>query len=66
MTKLTRKNGAEISPCIIAQIRYLLGVSTSKPTNKNKCSKNYWNEVVDIIAKKYNVTNSERINQIKK
>ena len=54
MAKIYRKNGSEISPCIIAQVRFALGITHKKPKNYKTCSENYWNEVVLIFAKKYN------------
>jgi len=53
MAKYYRYNGSEISPCIIAQVRFILGISKRKPKNKKTCSKIYWNEVLEIIAKQY-------------
>ena len=51
MEKLRRKNCSEISQCIISQVRYELRLKNQKPKNIKKCSNQYWNEVVDIVAK---------------
>ena len=53
VAKIYRKNGSEISPCIIAQVRFALGITHKKPKNNKTCSENYWNEVALIFAKKY-------------
>ena len=50
MAKLYRKNGSEISPCILSQVRYELGLKTKKAENSKQCSDNYWNETVTIVA----------------
>ena len=54
MGKWYRKNGSEISPCIIAQVKYKLGVTSKIPKNTKICSDTYWNEVVKIVGKLYN------------
>ena len=54
MAKFYRKNGSEISPCIIAKVKYKLGVTSKIPKNKKICSDKYWNEVVKMVAKQYN------------
>lgn len=61
MAKLYRNNSSEISPCIIAQIRFALGISKKQPKNRKKCSNDYWNEVVEIIAKTNKITNYNSI-----
>ncbi len=65
MSKLKRKNGAEISPCIISQVRYELNLKDSKPINNKKCSNQYWNEAVKIIAYKHKIS-KEKYNSILK
>ena len=61
MPKLYRNSGGEISPCIIAQVRFALGISKRHPINKKKCSDDYWNEVVEIIAITNKITNYNSI-----
>lgn len=50
-----RSNGAHISPCILAQVKFSLGITIRKPTNRKKCSVYYWNEVVEILGRHYNI-----------
>jgi hypothetical protein len=53
MAKWYRKNGSEISPCIIAKVKYKLGVTSKIPKNTKNCSDAYWNEVMSIVARTY-------------
>jgi hypothetical protein len=57
MSKLYRNNGSEISPCIIAKVRYILDLSKRQPINTKNCSNNYWNETVEKIAIKNKINN---------
>ena len=53
MSKFKRKkNGSEISPCILSQIKYALGLKTKNPSNNKKCSNKYWNEILILVAEK--------------
>ena len=52
MAKMYRKNGSEISTCIIAQVNFKLRLSSKQPKNSKTCSDFYWNEVVTLIVKK--------------
>jgi hypothetical protein len=63
MTKMKRKNGSNISPCIISQVKYELGLKKVKPINNKKCSNEYWNEIVKIIAE-HNSVSKEKYNSI--
>ncbi|WP_297514115.1 hypothetical protein [Flavobacterium sp.] len=65
MSKFERKNGSEISPCILSQIKFALGLKSKKPLNNKKCSNEYWNEVVEIIAEKHKIS-KEKYNSILK
>lgn len=57
MNKLIRNNGSQISPCILAQVRFTLDNNRRRPINKKTCSIIYWNEIVKIVAEKNNITN---------
>lgn len=48
-----RINGSQISPCIIAQVKFKLGITTKSPKNTKSCSDTYWNEVLSIVAIKF-------------
>jgi len=61
MAKLFRSNGSVIAPCIIAQVHYALDNTWRQPQNTKKCSTKYWNEVVEIVAKEYNLPNFKDI-----
>ena len=50
MAKLYRENGSEISPCIISQVRYKLGLKPKEAKNSKSCSDKYWNETVKRVA----------------
>lgn len=52
---LKRKNGSNVSPCIISQVKYELGLKKVKPLNNKKCSNEYWNEIAKILTKHYSV-----------
>lgn len=56
MPKFKRKNGSEISPCILSQIKFALGLKTTKPINNKKCSNEYWNEILILVAAKNHIT----------
>jgi len=59
MSNLRRKNGAETSPCILSQVKYALALKTSKPLNNKKCSAEYWNETVILVAEKNSIKFNE-------
>ncbi len=48
-------NGLEKNPSIISKARYALGLKKEKPTNKKKCSPEYWDELVKAMGKYYKV-----------
>lgn len=50
LSKLKRGNGASISPCIITKVRFALGLTRIRPKNNKRCSKNYWDDVVEIVG----------------
>jgi hypothetical protein len=54
MPKLFKNNGSEISPCILAKVKFALDITQKKPKNNKVCSDKYWNEVLKIVADKYN------------
>jgi hypothetical protein len=53
-----RSNGAEIAPCIISKVRYAFN-QTQRPINTKKCSIEYWNEAVEVVARKYQIGRQE-------
>jgi hypothetical protein len=65
MSKFKRKNGSEISPCILSQIKFALGLKTKKPLNNEKCSNEYWNEILILVAEK-NFISSDKYKSILK
>jgi hypothetical protein len=60
-----RNNGSQISPCIISQVRFALGLKTNKVNNSKSCSNVYWNEAVEIIGRYYTLSR-QRINTAKR
>jgi len=44
------KKGKQLSPCIIAKVRYALGIKKARPKNIKPCSLDYWKRVVERIA----------------
>lgn len=44
--------GKQISPCIAAKARYALNNERNKPTNQKRCSKDYWNKVIETLCEK--------------
>lgn len=65
MSKFRRKNGSEISPCILSQIKFALGLKSKKPLNNKKCSNEYWNEILILVAEK-NFISSDKYKSILK
>lgn len=57
MALYRNSNKKEIAPCIVSKVKYALGLKRSKPINYKKCSANYWNEVVEVVAEHNSVTN---------
>jgi hypothetical protein len=53
--------GKQLSPCIIAKVRYALGINNTLPKNKKTCSVDYWKKVVKRITEleKPNATEEE-------
>ncbi len=58
---IKRRNGSEISPCILGKVKHALGLSAIEPQNIKTCSKLYWNEIVEIISLHEGI---ENINEI--
>ncbi len=58
------KNGIQLSPCICAKVRFEFGLTTKKPDNKKRCTKKYWERVVEEIGIQNNI-NWKKINEIK-
>jgi hypothetical protein len=58
------KNGIQLSPCICARVRFELGLTTKEPTNKTKCTKEYWERVVIEIGSKRNI-NGDVLTKVK-
>jgi hypothetical protein len=46
----------QISPCIVAQARFKLRLSTKSPSNTKRCSYDYWCRVIDNLALKHNLS----------
>ncbi len=51
ISKLRKNNGASVSPCIRAKVCYALGITDVKPINSKSCSKEYWEDIVDIVGR---------------
>ena len=47
-----RKSNVQLSPCIISQVRYELGLKKTKPENSKKCSEAYRERVREFVKKK--------------
>ena len=62
---LTRKNGKQLSPCIIAKVKHALNLVDKKPINKKTCSEEYWHNTVIIVAEKYHVKSKSQIEKAK-
>ena len=43
-------NNAQISPCIRAKVRYILGLTQRLPANLKRCSPNYLNRVFKTLC----------------
>jgi hypothetical protein len=48
-------NNVELSPCIVAKVRYalyiLLGYQVARaPVNRKTCTQHYWNRVVEAFS----------------
>ena len=41
----------QISPCIVAKARFALDNQRNQPTNQKRCSKEYWDNVIDTLCK---------------
>lgn len=63
--KHIRNNGAEISSCIISQVRFELRIKDLPARNNKTCSTEYWNEVVEVIGR-FNNKSRREINNTKK
>ena len=45
------ENKKELSPCIVSKAKYALGLKSIKPTNNKTCSLEYWEKVINTLAK---------------
>lgn len=41
----------ELSPCIVSKAKYALGLKPTRPINNKLCSPEYWERVINILAK---------------
>lgn len=44
------KTESQISSCIVSKARFALSAKTTKPINKKRCSKNYWDNTIDTLC----------------
>lgn len=54
------ENQKELSPCIVSKAKYALGLKSIKPTNNKICSLEYWERVINTLAKS-NLLTKEQI-----
>ena len=50
MPYLMNSNKKQLAPCIISKAKFALGAKDIKPTNKKRCSLDYWNNVIDTLC----------------
>jgi len=55
-------NTKQLSPCIVSKAKFALGAKTKKPTNKKRCSKKYWDNVIDTLCKNDPTLNPKKEN----
>lgn len=46
---MKNKNNRELSPCIVSWAKFALEIKLNQPKNSKKCTKAYWNEVLNAI-----------------
>jgi hypothetical protein len=56
------ETGRQISPCIAAKAKYALNNQRNKPTNKKRCAKKYWDNVIDTLCENDRTLNTNREN----
>lgn len=49
----------QLSPCICSKVRYALEIKSKPPSNNKRCSKEYWDKVVDKLGKDYGETSTK-------
>lgn len=47
---IKRRNGREVSPSIVSKAKHALGLKKTVPLNDKLCSRELWNEVVEVIG----------------
>lgn len=58
------ENKKELSPCIVSKAKYALGLKSTKPANSKTCSPEYWEKVIDVLAKSSPLKKDQIINAI--
>jgi len=46
----------QISPCIVAKVKFALNLTKNKPSNTKTCSYNYWCNVIETFSSQNNLT----------